>query len=79
VTVHPDETGYFNKTIEVYCNINESPVILKTNGITINNVVTKGKKERNIVQSQKETTIPPAPDSFPKKKGSELLAQRYKN
>ena len=33
VEMIPDETGYFNKTLDVYCNISESPVRLMVNGI----------------------------------------------
>ena len=36
VEMKPDETGYFNKLIEVYCNAKESPVKLSTTGTTIN-------------------------------------------
>jgi hypothetical protein len=36
VTAHPEEVGYFNKTIEVYCNINESPVKLTISGTADN-------------------------------------------
>jgi len=32
VEMTPDETGYFSKTIDVYCNINESPLRLMVNG-----------------------------------------------
>ena len=32
VEMKPDETGYFNKTIEVYCNASESPVRLSVTG-----------------------------------------------
>jgi hypothetical protein len=34
VEMRPDETGYFNKTIEIYCNANESPVRLTLTGTT---------------------------------------------
>ena len=35
VEMTPDETGYFNKTLDVYCNANESPVKLMLTGTTI--------------------------------------------
>ena len=34
VEMTPEETGSFSKTIEVYCNVKESPFILLINGIT---------------------------------------------
>jgi Protein of unknown function (DUF1573). len=34
VEMKPDETGYFNKTVEVYCNIDESPLRLTLVGLT---------------------------------------------
>ena len=34
VEMKPDETGYFNKTIDVYCNVIESPVRLTLTGAT---------------------------------------------
>jgi hypothetical protein len=35
VEMVPDETGFFNKTIMVYCNTNNSPMKLTVNGTTI--------------------------------------------
>ena len=35
--VKPEETGYFSKTVEVYCNASESPVRLSLTGITKEN------------------------------------------
>ena len=35
VEMTPEETGYFSKTVEVYCNANESPVKLTLTGTTI--------------------------------------------
>ena len=35
VEMMPDETGYFNKSVEIYCNANESPLRLSLMGITI--------------------------------------------
>jgi hypothetical protein len=35
VEMVPDETGYFRKTIDIYCNTNESPVRLSFAGTTI--------------------------------------------
>ena len=35
VEMKPDETGYFNKTLDVYCNANESPVKLMLTGTVI--------------------------------------------
>ena len=32
IEMTPDEAGYFSKTIDVYCNINESPLKLMING-----------------------------------------------
>jgi hypothetical protein len=37
VEIKPEETGYFNKTIEVYGNVNESPVKLTISGSVNNN------------------------------------------
>ena len=34
VEMTPDEAGYFSKTIDVYCNIKESPLKLTINGVT---------------------------------------------
>ena len=35
VEMRPEETGYFRKTVEVYCNTKESPVKLTITGTTI--------------------------------------------
>ncbi len=35
VEMNPDETGYFNKMIEVHCNIEDSPIKLTISGNTI--------------------------------------------
>ncbi|GHT07506.1 hypothetical protein FACS189426_01040 [Bacteroidia bacterium] len=32
VEIKPEEDGYFNKTIDVYCNVKESPVKLSISG-----------------------------------------------
>jgi len=37
VEMKPEETGYFSKTVEVYCNTSESPVRLTLTGITKEN------------------------------------------
>ena len=37
VEMKPEETGHFSKTVEVYCNVNESPVRLMLTGITKEN------------------------------------------
>jgi len=34
VEMKPEETGRFNKTVEVYCNANESPIKLILTGVT---------------------------------------------
>jgi len=34
VEMTPEETGHFSKTVEVYCNVKESPVKLTLIGIT---------------------------------------------
>ena len=36
VDMKPDETGYFDKTIDIYSNAKESPVRLRVTGTTIN-------------------------------------------
>jgi hypothetical protein len=36
VIMNPEETGHFNKTIEVFCNIKESPIKLTVSGKTNN-------------------------------------------
>ena len=33
VEMTPDEVGYFSKTIDMYCNVKESPIRLTVNGI----------------------------------------------
>jgi hypothetical protein len=35
--MNPEEEGYFNKTIEVFCNIKEAPLKLTISG-TANNI-----------------------------------------
>jgi len=35
IEMKPEDTGYFNKTIEVYCNADKSPIRLRITGTTI--------------------------------------------
>lgn len=64
VEIHPEEPGFFHKTIRVYCNVEKGVILLSIKGM-INNLKEKRGGELSVLQG---TTTSPSRISILKRK-----------